>query len=205
MPWSFKLTNYLDYPKVSWGILDRLNNDESLYVRKSVGNHLNDLTKIAPDDVLNHIIMWDRTKKNTFWIVKKGLRTLIKNGHAEVFKLYGYQEPYNIKVEHLKFCSDNIRIGNQVTLSVQFNNQGQELPIILDFEIDYCKQNYKRSTRVFKWKEFCLPVGRTSLKKNISFKQMSTRKHYPGTHQVTILMNGKRVHTTKFTLLPPYH
>ena len=44
-----KLLQLQANPQLAAGILDRLKADESLYVRKSVSNHLNDVTKEHPE------------------------------------------------------------------------------------------------------------------------------------------------------------
>ena len=45
LPWSFRLDALVADPSPTAPILDALNADPSLYVRKSVANHLNDITK----------------------------------------------------------------------------------------------------------------------------------------------------------------
>ena len=45
LPWSFRLADVQANPALCASILDSLKADSSLYVRKSVANHLNDITK----------------------------------------------------------------------------------------------------------------------------------------------------------------
>src|SRR5690606_36358956 len=70
-------------------ILETLKNDPALYVRKSVANHLNDIAKDHPEAVLDRVEGWDRAEPHTAWIVKHGLRTLIKKGHPRALALFG--------------------------------------------------------------------------------------------------------------------
>jgi 3-methyladenine DNA glycosylase AlkC len=48
LPWSFRLSAFAADPSLAFPILDRLKADPSLYVRKSVANHLNDISKDHP-------------------------------------------------------------------------------------------------------------------------------------------------------------
>lgn len=47
-------------------------------MRKSVANHLNDITKDHPGIVLDLVAGWDRREARTAWIVRHALRTLVK-------------------------------------------------------------------------------------------------------------------------------
>jgi 3-methyladenine DNA glycosylase AlkC len=58
LPWSFRLENLMADPAPVLDILDNLKADDSLYVRKSVANHLNDITKDNPDWVLDQLERW---------------------------------------------------------------------------------------------------------------------------------------------------
>ena len=53
LPWSFKLQAIIDDPKLTYPILENLVQDPSLYVRKTVANHLNDVTKHHPERLLD--------------------------------------------------------------------------------------------------------------------------------------------------------
>ena len=44
LPWGMKLTNAVEDPSLGIKLLEKLKYDDSLYVRKSVANHLNDIS-----------------------------------------------------------------------------------------------------------------------------------------------------------------
>jgi 3-methyladenine DNA glycosylase AlkD len=52
-----------DHPEVAIQLLSQLRNDESQYVRKSVGNALRDISKKHKDLVRNELCTWDITNK----------------------------------------------------------------------------------------------------------------------------------------------
>jgi 3-methyladenine DNA glycosylase AlkC len=202
LPWSFKLTEDLDYPKVSERILSQLNNDESLYVRKSVGNHLNDLTKKDSDFVISLIHSWDNSQKYTAWIIKKGLRTLIKNGDKRVFEFLGYPKPTGIKIDNLKIGNAEINIGSETRFTFQIENlSNQDLPILIDYIVHYVKKSGTTNPKVFKLRETKISANETfNVSKKIAFKQLSTRIHYSGCHEIEIVVNGVIKAKTSFQL-----
>jgi 3-methyladenine DNA glycosylase AlkC len=74
LPWAKKIK--LDYKK-GIIILDNLYNDKTRYVTRSVANHLNDISKINPDFVIETLKKWENNannKKEFEYIKKHALR-----------------------------------------------------------------------------------------------------------------------------------
>jgi len=76
-------------PSLAAPILDRLSADPSAYVRKSVANHPNDVMKTHPAWVLERVGQWHGDNHHTRWIVRHGLRTLVKQGNKEALAVLG--------------------------------------------------------------------------------------------------------------------
>ena len=74
-------------------VLELLKSDPSLYVRKSVGNNLNDITKDNPDRVLDVVRRWKGKSPETDWIIRQGCRSLIRKTNPEAMELFGYAKP----------------------------------------------------------------------------------------------------------------
>ncbi|MEX0726805.1 MAG: hypothetical protein WEB58_00180 [Planctomycetaceae bacterium] len=56
---------------------------------------------------------------------------------------------------------------------------------------------------VFKLRSFELAAGETvRVEKSISLAEMTTRKHYPGSHVVELIINGAPQPLGRFDLLP---
>jgi len=58
LPWGMKLDNAVTDPTQGIELLDKLKYDDSMYVRKSVANHLNDVSKDHPDVAINIFKRW---------------------------------------------------------------------------------------------------------------------------------------------------
>ncbi|WP_327204715.1 DNA alkylation repair protein [Paenibacillus sp. DMB20] len=82
LPWAPQLPELIRDPRPALPILEKLKADPSLYVRKSVANHLNDISKDHPELVLELARQWIGTHPLTDWIVKHACRTLLRKGDA---------------------------------------------------------------------------------------------------------------------------
>jgi 3-methyladenine DNA glycosylase AlkC len=76
--WCPHIVRLKEAPELGRALLDAVNADESLYVRKSVGNWINDAAKSRPDWVRQVAREWLAASPGprTRWIVKHGLRSL---------------------------------------------------------------------------------------------------------------------------------
>jgi 3-methyladenine DNA glycosylase AlkC len=76
-----------DRPQKAIYLLKKLNQDPNLYVRKSVGNNLADISKKHPDLVLSTLRIWlseNNYDKQTMFIARKACRHLVKTHQTEV-------------------------------------------------------------------------------------------------------------------------
>ena len=203
LPWSFRLEAVQANPQLAAGILDRLKADESLYVRKSVANHLNDVTKVHPEWVLDTIEGWSLENKHTAWIAKHALRSLIKQGDLRALTLIGAGAKAEVEFLDVRVEPAVVRLGEAITLSfVVKSTVAHEQRLVIDYAIDYVKANGGVSRKVFKLKTFSLS-GNSA--KPILLRQkivnFSTRKHHAGSHNVTISINGMQVTNAAFNIL----
>jgi 3-methyladenine DNA glycosylase AlkC len=61
---------FKDYPGEAVHLISELRNDDSLYVRKSVGNSLRDISKKHPDIILSELLSWDLSLKHVLQVYK---------------------------------------------------------------------------------------------------------------------------------------
>lgn len=61
----------------------------------------------------------------------------------------------------------------------------------LEYGIDYVKFNGKRNRKIFQISEISLKKNeKKAYTKKHSFADLSIRKHYPGIHSITLIVNG---------------
>lgn len=89
LPWASKLDIYIDDPKPILPILDNLKDDPSKYVQKSVANCLNDILKDNLKVGKKLVESWNSSdaSKERRWIIKHGLRNLIKAKNEWAIKM----------------------------------------------------------------------------------------------------------------------
>ncbi|MBL7664415.1 MAG: DNA alkylation repair protein [Bacteriovoracaceae bacterium] len=202
LPWSFKLVDLVKDPADIYPILNQLKDDESLYVRKSVANNLNDISKDHPDLVLSWAKDWIGKSERTDWILKHALRTLLKRGDQRALKLFGVGKVKNIKVTKLNLAQKSFKIGKHLSFDLTYELKGQKpQKVRIEYAIHYHKKNGSKSKKVFKISEKEIVSGTYSLSKKHSLRQMTTRKHYPGPHQIEIILNGEIMLMKTFELI----
>lgn len=202
LPWSCHLNELITDPTPSLPILENLKADPALYVRKSVANHLNDISRDHSEVVLRILSGWDRDHPHTKWITKQALRTLIKQGHVEALTLIGAGEPARVKIDRYDATPNKITVGGEVKFCLELTSLAQKSQrLLIDYAVQYVKQSGSTSTKVFKWTECDLgPNQRLAISKRQTFKEFTTRKLYPGTHRVELLINGEKRAETEFLL-----
>lgn len=192
LPWSFRLDELVVDPSPTAKILENLKSDPSLYVRKSVANHLNDITKDHPARVLDRVEGWDLENPHTAWIVKHALRTLIKAGDRRALSVIGAGHAAEVRVEGFRVNPEKVRLGEAITISATITSTSKKAQkLVVDYAIHYVKKSGAASAKVFKWKEFTLAGGETlTLNKRQRIQDFTTRKHNAGWHAVEIMANG---------------
>lgn len=203
LPWGIRLPEFIRDPSPLKPILQTLNQDESLYVRRSVANSLNDISKDNPDWAIKTCEEFlQNDDEKTEWIVKHALRSLIKAGDQRVFPLLGYSKNTQVNLQTFSLKRKKIRVGDNLEFSLQLSSDKQRQNWVIDYAIYFLKANGKQSAKVFKLKNFALEKGdQILLQKSHSFKPISTRVYYPGPHQIAIHVNGKEICRQDFTLL----
>ena len=203
LPWGQVLTKYKKDPTPILPILEQLKTDPDLYVRKSVANNLNDISKTHPDLIAKLAKDWYGKDDNINWIVKHGCRTLLKKGNSEVLAIFGFHDATSIDVDNLAMGATSVAIGENTNFSFTLVTK-ETTKVRLEYGIDFVKANGKRNRKIFQISEIMLKANETkSYTKNHSFANMSTRKHYPGTHSITLIVNGVERGTLDLELTTP--
>jgi 3-methyladenine DNA glycosylase AlkC len=202
LPWGLRLQALVQNPDPTAPILDALRDDPALYVRKSVANHLNDITKDHPHWVLDRLTAWNITESpHRQWIAKHACRTLIKRGHPQALELFGFGQKPALTAT-LTVTPKSLHLGQHLTLSTTLTSTSRKAQTLaIDYIVHYVRANENTSEKVFKWTEVTLPPGATlDLAKKQTFRDFTTRRHYPGHHRIELQINGHRLAETAFTL-----
>jgi len=200
LPWTQALNSFKKDPGPILPILEQLKADESVWVRKSVANNLNDISKTHPELVVKIAKDWYGKNENTDWIVKHACRTLLKKGNSEALAIFGLQDAASVEVSDLTLAAVSIRIGEDLTFSFTISAK-EDTKARLEYGIDYVKSSGKRSRKIFQISEIALKENtKKPYTRKHSFADVSIRKHYPGTHSVTLIVNGAERGTLDFEL-----
>jgi 3-methyladenine DNA glycosylase AlkC len=191
LPWGMALPRFKKDPSPILPVLERLKDDPSEYVRNSVANNLNDISKDHPELVLDICERWYGQSANTDWIVKHACRTLLKSGHSRAMRLFGFADPAQISVDDLRLDREWLSIGEDVRFTFEVRvDTDAACRVRLEYVIEYARPGAKTSRKVFQLREASLQPGSHTYSKTHSFVDHSTRKHYPGQHQILLIVNG---------------
>jgi 3-methyladenine DNA glycosylase AlkC len=203
LPWSFRLPALIADPRPVAPILDNLRADPSLYVRKSVANHLNDISKDHPEWMLARIRSWDLDNARTAWIAKRAARSLIKSGDPRALLLFGFRPAAAVRVEGLRVRPTRVQIGGEIEFSFGLQCTGrQPQQLVVDYAVHYMKASGRLTPKVFKLREVELHPGEGKLfARRHALRDLTTRKHHAGRHRLAIHVNGAALASVPFTLL----
>ena len=200
LPWTQALNSFKKDPTPILPILEQLKADGSVWVRKSVANNLNDISKTHPDLVVKIAKEWYGKNEHTDWIVKHACRTLLKKGNNEALAIFGLEDAAAVEVSGFALEAASTKIGEDITFSFTIFAKA-DTKARLEYAIDYVKSSGKRNRKVFQISEISLKENtKKPYTRKHSFEDVSTRKHYPGVHSITLIVNGAERGTLDFEL-----
>ena len=195
LPMGKRLKMFVTDPTPILPILEALKNDTSLYVRRSVANSLNDISKDHPDLAADIAERWlDESFEHAKWVCNHAMRTLFKVGHKKALAISGYPEPNGVEVWGIDIKDTTLKVGDDLEFSfVIDNNSTEDINLMIDFELIFLKNNKKYSPKVFKLKKTTLKSGKKlKLFAKHPFRERTTRKYYSGKQYVRVVINGER-------------
>ncbi len=198
LPWAMAVPFLKREPDKILTILKILKNDESGYVRRSVANNLNDISKDFPDLVLKTAHEWQGKNVETDRLLKHACRTLLKAASREAMELFDLKA--QAEVSGLQLHGDVVPIGCELSFQFDVALHGDKAAVLrLEYAIDYAKARGKSSRKVFKISERAFEPGvRETIRRRQTFKDMTTRKHYAGEHTLSVIVNGVEMASARF-------
>jgi 3-methyladenine DNA glycosylase AlkC len=203
LPWAIRVRALLARPEATAPILDALYRDESDYVRRSVANHLNDLARENADLVVDVARHWlADPDENTAWVVRHGLRTLVKKAHPGALAVMGFA-PVSVSVSEPEFDASSVTLPGDLGFRFVLTNDGTTTErMAVDYVVHFVKSNGRQAEKVFKLTSATLAPGESvTIAKRHALRQMTTRVHYAGTHSLELQVNGQRHTRTDFEVL----
>lgn len=176
LPWATQLPQFRADPEPVIDLLELLKDDPSDYVQRSVGNNLNDISKDHPQRALEVAAGW--------WprpVVRRGLRTLIKAGDPAALAILGYSPNAAVAQATLP---DRLIIGQRLRLAITVETDS---PVMVDVVVEFVRAR-GTGRKVFKGAEL---TSSGIVRRTVSFEQLSTRRVYPGSHRISVLLNGR--------------
>jgi 3-methyladenine DNA glycosylase AlkC len=203
LPLAGRLRRFQDDPRQAISLLDRLYRDENLMVRRSVANHINDISKDNPRLAVETLARWrsEDPGQRTEWLCRHGLRSLIKQEDPGALELLGY-EPGRIGLISATESSNRVRIGETLEMSWLLHNQ-DDAPrrLLLNYVIGFVKANGKVKGKVFRLPEKRIEPGqRLEIIKEHKFLAYKNQRFYPGVHSVELHVNGQAMGRMEFNL-----
>lgn len=194
LPWGQRLRALQHDPSPSIVLLDRLRDDDSEYVRRSVANHLGDIVKDHPHLALATAQRW-KSEGGTHVdpVIRHGLRTLIKAGDPTALQLVGYDAEAPVQLEHVAIEPSRVAIGEYAQIEVELTaDSTTPVPIVVEYRIHYLGIRGPRKPKAYRLAERTLEPGvPCRLRRKQTFAHASIRTLYPGDHLVEVQVNGR--------------
>ena len=192
LPWANQLRGLIADPSPAIALLDLLVDDPSEYVRRSVANHLNDIAKDHPDLALDCARRWRATGSDqATWVVRHGLRTLVKHGDPAALALLGFDHTTPVRLDNLTVTPARLPIGGEATIEFTLATD-RTVRVAIDYLVHHAGARGPRGPKVFKLTTRTIEPGRPqTITRRHRFREVSVRRLYPGTHRIDIQVNGR--------------
>lgn len=203
LPWAKRARAVLANPPATVPVLDALYRDPEEYVRRSVANHLNDISRAEPELAVTVATRWlAEPDVNTVRVVRHAMRTLIKQGDPAALALHGFAAPTDLVVSGPTLEVDVVRMGEELGFSFTLENRDvAPVRLAVDYVVHYRKANGRTAPKVFKLTTKTLAAGETlTISRRQPFRPITTRRHHPGEHAIELQINGRRYGPVGFVL-----
>lgn len=202
LPWGVKLPALCADPAPILPILTALRDDPSDYVRRSVANHLNDISQDHPELAVAIATDWAKGASNQrMALLRHGCRNMIKAGRPDVLAIFGFG-PAKVEIEPLTLSSPKIAMGETLEFATKITSADTEPQnLSIDYVVHYMKANGRTAPKVFKGGKATIAPGETiTFTRRHPFRPITTRKYYDGGHSIALRVNGVDTDAVGFTL-----
>lgn len=201
LPWAKVHTPFVADPTPILPVLEQLYADPSRFVRTSVANNLNDISRTHPELALSTARRWAEGSDDPHvaWVVERGLRTLVKQGHPEAMAATGFGTDVDV---HSVSFPETVQVDSSALLTAQLVNLSHEpCDVLVEYRMHFLKKNGLRRPSVFRVGRFTLAPGEErEVSKLHTFRVTGTRTYYPGSQAVSVVANGRESEQVEFVL-----
>lgn len=205
LPWGMRLNALVADPAPTLPLLRVLQDDPSAYVRRSVANHLNDISKDHPHVVSEWLARHlPRASSERRALLRHASRTLIKQGHAPTLAAWGLGRKLRGSCA-LSLAPRRVEVGGSITLNVALvSRSASPQRLVVDYVVHHVRANGGTSPKVFKgWTIELGARARLALEKRHSLAPVTTRRYHAGRHRVELKINGEPLAERAFELRLP--
>ena len=202
LPWGVQLKHLVADPSPCLPLLERLQDDPSAYVRRSVANHLNDVSKDHPGVVIawleRHLVSCSGPRRA---MLRHAARTLVKRGDKRALRAFGVGASLRGHAG-LEIRPRRVMVGGELRLEVSLEStSARPQQLVVDYIVHHVRADGTTRGRTWKGWKLRLDAGaREVLQKAHSLRPVTTRRDYPGRHNVELLVNGDVQATASFEL-----
>lgn len=203
LPWGVQLTDLVKDPTPMLPILTALRDDPSDYVRRSVANHLNDISKDHPELLIRIATEWAKgAGKQRMSLLRHACRGLIKAGDPAALAIFGFG-PAKLDIGAITLSSTSVAMGETLAFSAPITSTGTKSQnLSIDYVLHFLKANGATAPKVFKGGRATIAPGETiTFTRRHPFRPITTRKYYAGVHSIGLRVNGVDTGTVCFTLV----
>lgn len=204
LPWAPRLRVFATDPTPVVDLLERLRDDPSPYVRRSVANSLNDIGKDHPAQLVAIATSWmPGASPERRWVIQHALRSAIKQGDVAALNVLGLGAKASLQIVDYAIGPARPRVGGKIVVTVTLRNpRRRSQPVVVDLVVHFVKARGGTSPKVFKLANVSFSAGESvALRKAVSLAHLTTRTHYPGRHRVALQINGAEQPLGQFTLV----
>jgi 3-methyladenine DNA glycosylase AlkC len=201
LPWAARVPWLDQNPESVLALLERLKDDPSTMVRRSVANNLNDLGKVWPALLIRTAGEWlnpaSPERRN---LVEQALRSAVKRGDMDALALLGYGQAPLVSVEAVAFNPGRVQIGGRVAMKLGLTStSARPQQLLVDVAVHFVKARGVGAPKVFKLGRVTLaPRERIDLETTFSLAVHTTRVPRPGRHAVDVIVNGRAIRAGSF-------
>jgi len=195
LPWADALPALKRDPSPILPILEALKADPSEYVRRSVANNLNDISKDHPELVVELAESWIGQHAHTDWVLRHGCRGLLRAAHPQAMALFGMTPQPGVEVEAWTVSPGEIPMGSSVEFRYGLRApDGDGVKLRIELAVYFVRTTGRDYRKLFKLSEKTAAGGeRLTGGRTFSFADLSTRRHYPGRHRLALIVNGQEM------------